>query len=212
MTTDLATKLSTIKSWLGTGSINIFGRQYAGKDTQCERLARDLGGVVIGGGDILRSGNTPQHVMEQVNSGNFSPTDEYRAIVTPYLAKEEFADKPLLLSTVGRMKGEEETVIDAAAKGGHEIKAVIFLDIDEATTWERFERGKQDGTREIRVDDTEAAVAKRLRLFNESTMAVIDAYRDLGLLIEIDGSPDEATVYDTIVTQLYEQAIAANHV
>lgn len=206
MNTKQSTKLSAIKSWLGTGSINIFGRQYSGKDTQCVRLAHDLDGIVIGGGDILRSGNTPKYVMEQVNSGDFSPTDEYRAIVTPYLAKPEFSDKPLLLSTVGRMKGEEAVILEAAKKSGHEIKAVVFLDIDESVTWERFERGREDGTRELRADDDKAAIEKRLKLFNENTVQVIDIYRTLGLVIDIDGSADEDTVYSNIVSRLYEKA------
>lgn len=206
MNTELSTKLSTIKSWLGNGSINFFGRQYSGKDTQCTRLAHALDGVVIGGGDILRSGNTPKYVMDEVNSGNLAPTQAYREIVTPYLAKPEFDNKPLLLSTVGRMKGEEEVILEATRNSGHEIKAVIFLDIDDSVTWERFERSRADGTREVRVDDDNAAIEKRLKLFRESTVPVIDVYRTLGLVIDIDGTADEEIVYNNIVSQLYEKA------
>ncbi len=207
MDTDLATKLSTIKNWLGTGSINMFGRQFSGKDTQCERFAQDLGGVVIGGGDILRSGDTPKEVMDEVNSGNLAPTDAFRAIVTPYLAKPEYAGVPLLLSTVGRMKGEESVMIEAAKNSGHEIKAVVFLDIDEAATWKRFEIGKQTGTRESRADDDKVAIEKRLRLFNESTIPVIEVYRNLGLVIDIDASKPIDDVYEAIVDALYRKAL-----
>ena len=35
-------KINTIKSWLGTGSINIFGLPMSGKDTQGLRLAEAL--------------------------------------------------------------------------------------------------------------------------------------------------------------------------
>lgn len=199
-------KLSTIKIWLGTGSINLFGRQFCGKDTQCDLLARDLGGIVIGGGEILRSGNTPREVMEQVNAGNLAPTEAYRSIVTPYLAKQEFTDIPLLLSTVGRMKGEEEVVIRAARESGHEIKAVIFLDISEQITWERFRTSTQDGTREKRIDDDEEGIKKRLQLFNESTIPVINVYRELGLVIDIDASKPVMAVYADIIDELYKKA------
>lgn len=204
MKTDTQKKIDVIKTWLGTGSINFFGRQYSGKDTQCELFAKALDGVVIGGGDILRSGDTPKEVMDVVNTGEFSPTDAYRAIVTPYLAKSEFASIPLMLSTVGRMKGEEEVVIKAAKASGHDIKAVVVLNIDEATTWQRFTQGRVDGTREDRDDDDKKAIERRLELYNENTMKVIDVYRKLGLVIDIDGTQPIDTVFEDIVNKLYD--------
>ena len=199
-------QIDEIRSWLGTGSINIFGRQYAGKDTQCELLAKDFGGAVISGGDVLRKSVIPQHVAEAINAGHFSPTDEYRAIVTPYLSKSEFVGIPLFLSTLGRMKGEETTIIEAARKSGHEIKAVIFLDISEEMVWQRYHDSKLNNTRDVRDDDDDEALARRLKLFNESTIDVINHYRELGLLIDIDGTPDTETVYKNILTELHKLA------
>ena len=195
-----------ISKWLGAGSINIFGRQYAGKDTQCEKLAEIFGGVVLGGGDILRHGQTPQHVLDAINSGALSPTEEYKAIVTPYLSRDEFAGKPLFLSSVGRMQGEEEAILAATAQSGHEIKAVIFLDIDESTTWKRFHEAKIHGTREDRTDDDEEGLRKRLDLYEEFTIPVINRYRDLGLLIHIDGTPSIEQVDAAILRALLERA------
>ncbi len=208
MEISLDQKISVIKQWLGTGSVNIFGRQYAGKDTQCERLSRDLGGAMFGGGDILRKSDTPEHAMNEIESGNLSPTDVYRAMVTPYFSKSEFAGKPLFLSSVGRMYGEEEVIIKAAQDSGHEIKAVIFLDIDNETVWERYKRGHETGSREARADDQEDAIKRRLELFEESTIPVIDVYRSLGLVIDIDGSQDQDTVYEVVISRLYEKATA----
>ena len=39
---NLNEKLEKIKSWLGTGSLNIFGLPMSGKDTVGMRLAEDL--------------------------------------------------------------------------------------------------------------------------------------------------------------------------
>lgn len=199
-------KIDTIKEWLGTGSINIFGRQYSGKDTQCEHLARNLNAATFGGGDILRKSNMPKNVMDQINSGGLSPTQEYRAVVAPYFAKKEFEDKPLILSTVGRMSGEESVIIKAAKLSNHEIKAVIVLNIEESVTWDRFVHSKKHGTREIRDDDEEDSIKKRLLLYNESTKPVINTYRSLGLVIEIDASQGVDAVYEDIINKLYERA------
>ena len=44
-------KIEIIKQWLGSGAINIFGIQFAGKDTLGIPLAEKLGAVFISSGD-----------------------------------------------------------------------------------------------------------------------------------------------------------------
>jgi len=48
-------EIKKIASWLGHGSINVIGCPFSGKDTQGEILVKLFNGVLIGGGDILRS-------------------------------------------------------------------------------------------------------------------------------------------------------------
>src|ERR1700741_1102728 len=97
-----AQEIQTIKKWLGTGSINVFGLPFAGKDTHSQELAVQLDGKILGGGEILRNSIIPDHVRELIDEGHLAPTEDYIRIVLPYLSKEEFADKPLILSSVGR--------------------------------------------------------------------------------------------------------------
>ena len=52
----------------------------------------------------------------------------------------------------------------------------------------------------------EEALARRLRLFNESTLEVIKHYRDLGLVFDIDGTLDIDAVYARILNELYRLA------
>ena len=48
-------KLSIIKEWLGTGSINIFGLPMSGKDTQGIKLAEILNAKFLSSGMIIRA-------------------------------------------------------------------------------------------------------------------------------------------------------------
>ena len=48
-------KIETIKEWLGTGSINIFGLPMSGKDTQGIKLAETLGAKFLSSGLIIRA-------------------------------------------------------------------------------------------------------------------------------------------------------------
>lgn len=188
MEKETSSQIDTISHWLGSGSINLFGMPYAGKDTQGKVLADLFNAPLMGGGDILRNSVIPPHVKEKIDAGELAPTDEYLQIVLPYLSKEEFAGKPLFLSAVGRWHGEEEGVIQATNASGHPLKAVIFLTIDEDTLQKRWEAAQTSGDRGDRADDAAHVLAVRLDEFNEKTIPVIETYRQKGLLIEVDGS------------------------
>jgi adenylate kinase len=195
-------EIDTIKGWLGTGSINIFGLPFAGKDTHAQELALRLDATVLGGGDILRNSVIPDHVKKTIDAGGLAPTDDYVRIVLPYLSRAEFAGKPLILSSVGRWRGEEPGVIAAAKASNHELKAVIFLHINHDTVLDRWQHSVRHQTRGAREDDAEHILEKRFAEFEAKTLPVIEYYRGLGLLIEVDGTPPVANVSQTILDEL----------
>ncbi|MCA9325148.1 nucleoside monophosphate kinase [Candidatus Saccharibacteria bacterium] len=198
-------KVSTIKEWLGEGSINVFGMPFAGKDTQGKKLAELLGGNLLGGGDILRNSVIPQHVKEMMDAGDLVPIEDYLQIVLPYLSSEQFQGKPLILSSVGRWKGEEEGVMEAATNSGHPLKAVIELTVSESVARERH-AAAQDEERGQRVDDAIDVITTRFKEFHSKTRPVLERYDELGLLIEVDGTPSEPKITQEIIEQLYLRA------
>ncbi|HVX24379.1 MAG TPA: nucleoside monophosphate kinase [Candidatus Saccharimonadales bacterium] len=198
-------KVARLQDWLGQGSINIFGRPYAGKDTQGETLADLFGAELLGGGEILRNSVIPSEVRRIMDAGDLIPTADFIRIVLPYLSDEKFANKPLILSAVGRWQGEEEGVLQATQAAGHPIKAVIFLNTNEALVRQRREQGiGQD--RGYRADDAADTFEKRLTEFREKTLPVIEFYRQNDLLIEIDGSPKPPAVTESILDALLLRA------
>jgi len=198
-------KVAAIRDWLGSGSINIFGRPYAGKDTQGETLADLFGTELLGGGEILRNSVIPQKVRQIMEAGDLIPTADYLRIVLPYLSQEQFANKPLVLSSVGRWHGEEEGVIQATQAAGHPIKAVIFLNTSEELVRQRRQQGMGED-RGFRADDAAENFENRLTEFREKTLPVIEFYRQSGLLIEIDGGPKPPVVTETILNELLSLA------
>ncbi len=198
MKTPLETKIQQIQDWLESGSVNIFGLPFSGKDTHGQELARLFNAEFISGGDILRSDAGPEHIKQHIAKGHLAPTDEYLAIVLPYLSRPEFKSKPLILSSVGRWHGEEASVLNAAHDSRHPIKAVIYLSVtqDEAyRRWELAERGRAD-------DVAEEILENRFNEFRIKTKPVIDFYRKHGLLIEVDAMPPKAEVTSVILEGL----------
>jgi adenylate kinase len=190
-------QVDDIKQWLGSGSINIFGLPFAGKDTQAKLIGGLLDAPVIGGGDILRSHPEQARIKELMLTGQLFPTDFYLSVILPFLKQPEFAGRPLVLSSVGRWHGEEEAVTEAAADAGHAIKVAIFLDLDDDEVWNRFEATQTSGDRGARHDDAEHLIETRLTEFRNKTVPVLDFYRERGMLIEVDGkgNPDIVTTH-----------------
>jgi adenylate kinase len=191
-----------IRAWLGTGSINIFGLPFAGKDTHGRELAKILNGPLIGGGDIIRSA-AAQELKDHVATGKLAPTDEYLRLVLPYFAQDKFKNHPLILSSVGRWFGEHLPVEQAAKESGHELKATIFITIDQAEVHKRWQAALRLQDRGQRHDDEEHVLEKRIQEFETKTLPVVDYYREEGLLIEVDGNPERHAVTEAIIDQLY---------
>lgn len=198
-------QLTSLQEWLGTGAINIFGLPFAGKDSQGSRLAEALGVPLIGGGDILRNSVIPERVKAIMHRGELIPIEDYLSIVLPYLSQDNLSGQPLVLSSVGRWHGEEPGVIEALTQADHPLRAVIYLQLDERTVWRRWEALEGHHERGKRHDDAAESLEVRIEEFRVKTMPVIDFYRDLGLLIEVDTSLPKEEVYEAILTRLTER-------
>ncbi len=187
-----------IQSWLGNGSLNIFGVPFAGKDTQCEILQDILNAELIGGGEILRAQKDNEALQNIMATGALIPTDMYFDIVLPYLSRPEIKQKPLVLSSVGRMDGEQETIVNAAEASGHPLKAVVLLSVPESVARARYETS----TRGQRADDAGDVLTTRFDEFNRRTRPVIEFYRAKGILVEVNGTKTPAEVTSEILDQL----------
>lgn len=198
-------KIEMIKKWLGSGSIDIFGRPFAGKDFQGKRLVELLGGTLVGGGEILRNSSMPEHIKAYMRTGKLIPTIDYVNIVLPYLNQVHLADKPLFLSSVGRWHGEEDGVIKALNSSNHPLKAVIYLNISTNESHTRWLAREINNDRLNRHDDTEEILNIRFVEFQEKTLPVLSYYRNLGLLIEIDGKGPRDEITKNIIDVLYER-------
>lgn len=186
--------VAVIKTWLGSGSINLFGSPFSGKDTQAQRLAKLFNAPVIGGGDIIRNSSN-ERVKDIIARGRLAPTTDYLEMVLPYFQQKQFERKPLILSSVGRWHGEEEVITSAAEQSSHPIKAVIFLKLSEEEAQKRWKIAQHTHDRGNRADDATGVLKTRFNEFRKKTLPVIEFYQKKGLFIEVDGSqtPDEVT-------------------
>lgn len=200
-------KIQTIKEWLGTGSINIFGLPMSGKDTQGIKLAEALDAKFLSSGMIIRAmeNETKQKLSDK---GNLIPTNIFYNWVLPYFERRDLFNYPLILSSIGRWSGEENQVMSVAAGAGHEIKAVIILNISEADVEARFNEAKVLNDRGERADDKDLNIFHtRLQEFREKTLPVLQHYNTLGLLIKVNGDQTREAVFNELVEKLYAKTL-----
>lgn len=201
-------KLAAIKNWLGTGSINIFGLPMSGKDTQGIRLAESLNAKFLSSGMIIRA-MEKETKKDYTKNGSLAPTNIFYEWVLPYLERPDLFKYPLILSSVGRWAGEEDQVMSVASGAGHEIKAVIILNVSEADAENRFQESKILNDRGDRKDDEDINVLhNRFTEFRTKTMPVIQHYRSLNLLIEVNGDQNRDAVFNEIIDKLYLKSIS----
>ena len=173
----------------------IFGRQGAGKGTQCLRLVENFGVAHISTGDMLRGavaagtdlGLKAKAIMD---AGDLVSDDIINGIVAERLSEDDIAGSGFVLDGYPRTTAQAEFLIGALGDNG--LHAVVDLDVplDEVTA-----RMKARG----RDDDTDEGIARRLELYEKETRPVLDWFADRGLLVTVDGFADEPVVTERLL-------------
>jgi adenylate kinase len=174
----------------------IVGPPGAGKGTQAERMAVEYSIPTISTGEIFRDNIKREtelgvQVKAIVDAGDYVPDSLTNALVTDRLAEAD-AEGGFLLDGYPRTAEQVKYLDDLLSSHGHALDAVVRLVADHDEVVRRLRRRAEE---QGRVDDSEEAIRHRLDVFAHETEPLIAAYRDRGILIEVDGlgTPDEVT-------------------
>lgn len=208
----------------GNGYRIIFlGPPGAGKGTQAERLAKDLGIKKISTGDILREAvakgtELGRKAKEYMERGELVPD----GIIIGIIEDAINFNKNFILDGFPRNIPQAEALDKMLSRKGLDITHVILLSVPDEEIIKRisyrrvcvncgrvynliFNPPKEDeicdycGYKLIqREDDREEVVKNRLKVYRVNTEALIDFYGKKGLLIRVDGVGDYDEVYGRI--------------
>lgn len=184
----------------------IFGRQGAGKGTQCAQLVTRYGVVHISTGDMLRGAVAAGTEMgikakEVMDAGDLVGDDIINGIVKERLAAGDVVDSGFVLDGYPRTTAQAQALLDIL--GGTQLHAVLDLDVPLAEVTERMKaRG--------RADDTDEGIARRLELYEQETRPVLDWFAERDLLVTVNGFDEEAVVFERLA-QAIDASIADTH-
>lgn len=180
----------------------MIGRPGSGKGTQAKLLADKLGAKIFSSGGEFRAlaaGNTylGRRLKEGMEAGELMPHWLASYIYEREVFSTEPGDK---LVFEGACRTEPEAVLF------HEISVwlprpykAVYLAVDEEEVWQRLlKRGAESG----RIDDGEAVIRKRFDEYTKKNAAVIDAFRQRGTLVEVNGQQSIEAVHADVLKVL----------
>lgn len=179
----------------------LLGPPGAGKGTQAEIIAGQLGVPAISTGDIFRanvSGQTDLGKQAKVymDAGDLVPDEITVAMVQDRLAEPD-AKAGFLLDGFPRTILQAEQLRESLTELGQRLDRVLELAVDEEELVRRLSGRRMlvDGEWVQRDDDKPETVRHRLRVYGEQTAPLSGFYEQEGLLARIEaiGAVEEVT-------------------
>ena len=204
----------------------LLGKQGAGKGTQAARLAEHYGIPHVSTGELLRAAAAAgtefgKKAEEYMNAGELVPDDVVFGLLAERVAAgaevedgfvldgfprtdtqaiqldRALADHPLDVAV--NVDVSTEVVLDriAGRRVCENCGATYHVNLPPKKNWTCDECG---GNVVQRADDTEDAVMRRLELYEQETVPIIDYYREQRKLEIVDGEGDGDDVFKRLVT------------
>ncbi len=200
-------------------TIVIMGPPGSGKGTQTERLCAEFKLTKISTGDLLREAvkqGTPLGVKAKsfMDAGKLVPND----LVIDLIREKLWTLKGGVILDGFPRNLEQAKMLDTIAK----VDLAIDLQVNEENLVKRLtlrrtckncasvyhleynppkvagECDKCGGELYQRSDDTEKTVRERLKVYKESTLPLVNYYKEKGVLKAVDGEGGIAAVYDRL--------------
>ncbi len=183
--------------------IIFYGPEGSGKSTQAKQTAEVLGLPYLGSGDLVRkyaasdSGIMGDICRESLAKGHYVPDSEMFVLWKNRL-KEPDVQEGWVLDGFPRNPSQADFLEDKLDKYGKKIDYVFYLDVSEEESIKRLlKRGRRnpDG----KLHDTPDKIKERLKLYKKGEEAVLELYKDKGVLRHINGEQSIEAIFKEIM-------------
>jgi adenylate kinase family enzyme len=177
----------------------VLGGPGSGKGTQCKRLAEELNWATVCVGELLREEaalrqNEPRgaYLERLLSQGEIVPGHITLELLLERCASLSDKFRGILVDGFPRALDQAEAF--ERDTGASCAFAIYFACSEEILVQRLLERGRTSK----RTDDNLETIRRRLQTFQKTSMPVIERYRELGKLVEINANVDVDNVYAQI--------------
>ena len=195
------------------------GGPATGKGTRSEILAKALNIPHIATGDMLREvAQTNEDIAQRLQRGELISDDVITKLLEERITREDCKDG-FVLDGYPRTYRQAELLDEILAKHNMSITKVMELVVPDELAFKRIlERKKCEncgrvyvidfpskvedvcddcgGHLSVRTDDTRETLAKRINTYRENAKAILEFYREKGLLMTVDASHNPESVVE----------------
>jgi adenylate kinase len=172
----------------------LLGPPGSGKGTQAQRLVQRYGIVQLSTGEMLRAAVAAQtpvglKAKDIMASGGLVPDDLVIGIISERLDQPDAA-KGFILDGFPRTVPQAEALDELLKKKHMKLDAVIELRVNESALLQRVENRVAEMRargEEVRIDDTQEVLTKRLASYRQLTEPLIHYYSERRKLLTVDG-------------------------
>ena len=172
----------------------LLGPPGSGKGTQAQRLVHRYGIVQLSTGEMLRAAVAAQtpvglKAKDVMASGGLVPDEIVIGIISDRLDQPDAA-KGFILDGFPRTVPQAEALDELLKKKHMRLDAVIELRVNESALLQRVENRVAEMRargEEVRIDDTQEVLTKRLASYRALTEPLIHYYSERRKLLTVDG-------------------------
>ena len=182
-------------------NIVIFGAPGSGKGTQSELIAEKYQLVHLSTGDMLREeiarGTEVGKITDAlISKGNLAPDDLIIQMIEQKINTYKKNCNGFIFDGFPRTVAQAKALDELLAKHGKKLTLMIDLHVDEHLLIDRLlKRGLTSG----RADDNLEVIKKRLEVYHQITLPVLDFYKQSGRYVAVENC--------TTIEQYFEQIV-----
>ncbi|HKV58128.1 MAG TPA: adenylate kinase [Ktedonobacteraceae bacterium] len=214
-------------------NVILIGAQGSGKGTQADLLAGELGLPHVSSGDLFRKAMAEKtelglKVKTYMDRGELVPDDLTVAMILSRLTMPDCA-AGVILDGFPRTVAQEQALDEGLQRVGKQIDLVFYLEVPREELLTRLSGRyicranqhvynintrppKKPGVCDIdgsplfqRPDDTGEAVQRRLNIFFDETIHLLDYYRKQGKLVTVNGNRSIEQVRATMLEAIRDK-------
>lgn len=184
--------------------IVLLGPPGCGKGTQSKLLVENKSFFQLSTGDLLRVASSDnksevgQKIKQIMQQGGLVPDNFVIDIIVKKVS--DLKDQNIIFDGFPRNIEQAKFLDKSLETKSISLDHVIFFGIDYKVLESRIKQRIEQSTGEdLRTDDNLEILNKRINIYKESTLPIVDHYKNKNILYQIDAMESIETVYNNIL-------------